>query len=199
MNPQLGILTALQKRRALLGASVADTWIYQDGKRTTTINGNFIAGPSYFGTLMVGGSERVFAGLGSGAPPLESPSYLFDPNDDKHGTRITNVYTHGFIYGRSHSFSLLDLDGDGDLDLVENDTEATIAHTGGGFAIHSGDLATGPSLTAQPVPAGSFQMPQSEDPFLAIGAAKGRLLVSDADPRLPNQYPLRVTALGCRP
>ena len=200
MNPELGIFTAFQGGRALYGATAEDTWIYEGGKRTTTSGGNGVGEPTYLSTLTVGGQALVLAGLGSGAPPLDATSsYVYDPAALKlGGTNIPSAFSHGLVYGRSHSYLLLDVDGDGDLDLVENESESTSPNGGApGFAVHNGDLATGPSSDWQPFYPGRFRVPESDTPFLAIGKQGGRLLVSDGDPGDPNQYPLRVMPVAC--
>ena len=199
LNPELGIFTALKGGRALYGATAEDSWLYQAGKRTTTVGGNGVGEPTYLATITVGGSELVFAGLGSGAPPLDkTSSYIFDPADPKHGMEIPSAFSHGLAYGRSKSYLLLDVDGDGDVDLVENEAEST-SNTGGAprFAIHNGDPVQGPSNEWQEFAPGRYFVPQSETPFLAIGAARGRLLVSEGDPGDPKQFPLRVIPIMC--
>jgi hypothetical protein len=199
MNPELGLFTALQQGRALYGVSENDDWLYSASKLTRTKNGNTVGEPTYVASLTVGGNELVLEGLGSGAPPLDKTSaYLFDPKDYAHGTQIPCLYSHGLAYGRSRSYLLTDVDGDGDAELIETDLESTSGGATGVLAIHNGDAATGPESDTHLVEPNDYSMPYTETPFLAVGAAKGRLLVSDGDETHPDLYPLRVSPVVCR-
>jgi hypothetical protein len=90
--------------------------------------------------------------------------------------------------------ALLDVDGDGDLDLIESQGSVDTPSLG----IHNGDLANGPSVQTHYLTPERYRAPSGDRPFLAIGAAKGRLIVSDADQKDLNGFPLSVNALGCK-
>jgi len=177
-NGQIGVFTALQGGRALYGASTQYGWLYQNGTKTMKRIGVY-EDPSYLGAITIGGTERVFGYFGE-------VSYIFDPQAPDNGAVIQSA--PGSSAGR-----LLDVDGDGDLDLVDMGSSGSPR-----LAIHNGDAATGPSATWQalfPSQLGSA----AETPFLAIGAMKGRLLVSDGSPGSPATSPLVVGAIGCGP
>jgi hypothetical protein len=67
------------------------------------------------------------------------------------------------------------------------------------IGIHNGDLANGPAAQSHQFTPARYRAPSSDTPFLAIGAAKGRLLVSDADRGDVRGFPLSVSPLGCGP
>ena len=178
-NGQIGIFASLKGGRALYGASTQYGWLYQNGTKTTKRIGVY-EDPTYLGAITIGGSERVFGSFGE-------DSYIFDPQAPDNGTVIKRA--PGTYSGR-----LLDVDGDGDLDLIETSSAGLP-----GLAIHNGDAANGPSATWQELSPSQFRAPTAETPFLAIGAMKGRLLVSDGYPGNPTTSPLVVAALGCGP
>ena len=187
-NPQLGVFTALPGGRALLGASTQDTWIYQNGQRTNAVGGihlgngdaPYMGGASYLHLISVGGHDRVLAAVGDTA-------YAFDPQDPKQYLKIPMAFAE-------YSAALLvDVDGDGDLDLMDTQIGATTPSIG----IHNGDLTNGPAAQSFQFTPDRYRAPSSDTPFLAIGAAKGRLLVSDADRADVRGFPLSVSALGC--
>lgn len=178
LNGQIGIFTPLQGGRALYGASTQYGWLYQNGTKTTKAIGVY-EDPSYLAAITIGGKERVFGYFGD-------LSYVFDPQAPAAGSVIPNL--PGGDAGR-----LLDIDGDGDLDLVEIGSAGLPS-----FAIHNGDAVNGPSTTWQQLFPTELSLLRAETPFLAIGAAKGRLLVSDGSSRAPTS-PVAVGALGCGP
>lgn len=178
-NGQIGIFASLQGGRALFGASTQYGWLYQNGTKTTKRIGVY-EDPSYLGAVTIGGKERVLGYFGEA-------SYVFDPQAPDSGTTIQSA-------PGSSAARLLDVDGDGDLDLVE------LGGTGvPRFFIHNGDATNGPSAEWQSLYASQFYAPTAETPFLAIGAMKGRLLVSDGNPGDTKDLPLVVGALGCGP
>jgi len=188
-NPQLGIFTALPGGRALFGASTQDTWIYQNGHRTNTVGGvhlgigdaPYVGGAGYLDLISVGGHDRVFACVGDKA-------YAFDPQDPKQYLKIP------LAFAEYTTCLLVDVDGDGDLDLMDTQLANTPA-----IGIHNGDLANGPAVDSFQFSPARYRVPSSDSPFLAIGAAKGRLLVSNADLGDVLGHPLSVNALGCGP
>jgi len=188
-NPQLGIFTALPGARALFGASTHDTWIYQNGQRTNTAGGvhlgigdaPYMGGANYLDLISVGGHDRVFATVGDKA-------YAFDPQDPKQYLEIPLAFAEYTVT------LLVDVDGDGDLDLMDTQSAMTPS-----IGIHNGDLVNGPATESVQFTPSRYRAPSSDTPFLAIGAAKGRLLVSDADQADVLGFPLSVSALGCGP
>src|SRR6478736_766160 len=189
LNPQLAIFTALPGGRALFGASTHDTWVYQKGKLATTAGGlqlgigdaPYVSGATYLDLISVGGHDRVFACVGDKA-------YGFDPQDPKQHLTIP------LAFAEYTACRLVDVDGDGDLDLVDTQLANTPS-----IGVHNGDQANGPATQSHQFTPDRYRAPSSDTPFLAVGALKGRLLVSDADRGDVRGFPLTVSALVCGP
>jgi hypothetical protein len=188
LDPELGIFTGLRGGRALLGARGESVWLYEQGKRDGQLKpgGSFLSF-DYLGSLVIAGREQVFAALGDSA-------WLLDAQDVQQPlTRVPVVFGHPYAYGRSHSDVLLDLDGDGDVDLTEVQGADTPA-----LAVYNGDAQAGLSTPPHEFTPDKFRTPSADDPFLAIGPAKGRLLVSDAVSDNEKNFPLSVAPIVCR-
>ncbi len=95
--------------------------------------------------------------------------------------------------GRGRSYLLVDLDGDGDQELVENELETTSAPLGNRPASPSTTATSrsAPRSTGKSFSPDLYVDPGSETPFLAIGAAKGRLLVIGGGPQRGDAPPAR--------
>lgn len=186
-DPEIGIFTAVNDGHALFGATAESLWFYENSQRTTGLRmGGLYAGPSYlqsFTTIR----ELVFAGLGNIA-------VVFDARDPQQGTQLPMAFEHPFVMGRSHSYLLLDVDGDGDTDLMENQADAADTPA---VALYNGDSRAGLSGDSHQFSPDRYRAPAADSPFLAVGAAKGRLLVSDAVPNDELNHPLSATPIRC--
>jgi hypothetical protein len=200
---QLGYLTALDAGKSLFGA-VDDLqrsvrgWLYTGAEsRQVAVGAAWPSDLTFVRGVTVGGAERVLAGL------MDSV-LIFDPRDkDWRPSMLAMAFPHHRDHElgggpRSPNYYLLDMDGDGDLELVEYDRDygsATLPTPK--LAIHAGSSSTGPAAAYQMLALPGFWDPFSETPFLAVGGMKGRLLVSAANASDPAAT-MNVVALGCK-
>jgi len=198
--PELGYLAVFGGGNGLFGLVTSegggtDGWVYRDGELSPLpITGTVLTTASFVQRTVLDDREHLFIGAGT--------LHAFDPLVPQ-GPGATHydgagAYAHGILDRelgggtRQRSFFLLDLDGDGDDDLVErNNHDRDMESDGGSFAVHDGIF--GDYVTHYLI---HYADPGSESPFLAVGQVKGRLLVSGAAPEFEVPLP-SVRALTC--
>jgi hypothetical protein len=191
-DEQLGYITSLRGGTSLFGLASWSTWLYAAGKLTTNHNPKYPYGsvfdltypdPFFVAPVALGQRELVLVGL---YDTIE----LYDPWTNEHVVDFPSSCEHH----SQQSYAFLDIDGDGDGDLVEFDATNSAAPD---IIIHEGSLESGPAPQSHDLVPRNYRATNAETPFLKTGRAAGRVLVTGADWQLPDDFPLRVTALGC--
>jgi hypothetical protein len=197
---ELGYLTGLKGNTALFGLQSTENrraagWLYQAGEFTTV---PIVGDPpvaTFVQTTLIGGVEQIFTG--------GDEIHAFDPFETdptglhflQHAAAFPHAQDHESGGGnRRRGYYLLDINGDGDDDLVE--LNSTIPEARPTFAFRNGDSVSEIGVDYQLLEHENYRDPGSETPFLAIGAMKGRLLVSGVDPAEDARVP-SVNALLC--
>jgi hypothetical protein len=190
---ELGYVTAFNNGHEAVGVNTTSAWDY--GGRAQVVS--LATPPNIVQRLVMDGREWVFIGMQSVAAGYDPTGSQGDSLSLIFLTSFEHELERGFGGGRRHySTFLFDLDGDGDDDLVETNIDDPSATLGAvKLAIHAGDAAAGPSANAQVLVPPERIDPLTELPFLALGVARGRLLVSGYD--ASTRSPLRVTGLAC--
>ena len=191
-DEQLGYVTTLRGGTSLFGLANETVWLYEQQKLTTVHNPKYPYGsvfdlsypdPVFIAPVLLGQRELVLVGL---YDTIE----FYDPWQNEHVVDFPTACTHTGQW----SYAFLDLDGDGDGDLVEfNPTNPASPD----IIIHAGSPDAGPAPESHDLVPHDYRAPDAETPFLKTGHAEGRLLVTAADWQLPDDFPMRVTALGC--
>ena len=191
-DEQLGYITAVRGGTSLFGLAAWSGWLYEQGKLTTIHNPKYPYGsifdlsypdPFFIASVSLGERELVLVGL-------YDTVELYDPWKNEHVIDFSSSCKH---YDEQ-SYAFIDLDGDGDNDLVEFDATNPASPD---IIIHDGSLEAGPASDSHDLVPRNYRSTNAETPFLKTGRAAGRLLVTGADWQSPADFPIRVTALGC--
>ena len=194
---ELGYLTTLKGKTSLFGIQSTENrgttgWLFDAGDLTSLPIVGIPKEATFVQSTIIGGREFVFTG--------GDEVHMFDPFETdatgihflQHAAAFTHAQDHEAGGGsRRRSYYMLDLDGDGDDDVVELNNTVMNAPAPA-FAFRTGEGSADLFVDHKVMEHADYVDPGAETPFLAIGAMKGRLLLSGGD--IPS-----INALTCSP